>query len=132
MTIFERMLIALGLRHRRGRVLEAVRYDRAECERALAEAERRLGLKYDGQGIRVTANPGVPLGGGRYGMPGTRIGAITTGGSLRQYVALYTDPAGREDWEELVHEMAHCVLWSRGRFGHPAEYRSRFIRWEAV
>lgn len=130
MTIFAKILVALGLRRKTGRILDVVRYDRGECERALAEAERRLAMQYAGDGVVVTANPGTTIENGAAVRPGTRLGAVTTGGSRRQFIALYVDPkTHKETWEELVHEMAHAVLFSHDRNGHPPEYAGRFIFW---
>ena len=130
MNIFTRFLIAVGFKQPpTKRIDKVVRYDKAECERALAEAEGRLGLTYKGKGIRVTANDGDTCwSAGHWGKG--KIGALTSGGRDHQAVVLYVDPSTkREHWEELVHEMAHCVLWSRGTMNHDPQYAKRFVFW---
>jgi hypothetical protein len=130
MTVLDRILIFMHLKKPPAqRIAKVTRYDKAECERALAEAERRLNLTYAGRGISIYANIGdTQISAGHWGKG--RVGALTQGGKENQYVILYVDPVTRQEhWEELVHEMAHCVLWSRGRTGHPAEYANRFLHW---
>ena len=130
MNIFTRLLIAVGSKEPPPkRIDKVVRYDKAECERALAEAENRLGLTYKGKGIRVTANDGDTCWSAEHWGKG-KIGALTSGGRDHQAVVLYVDPSTkREHWEELVHEMAHCVLWSRGTMNHDPQYAKRFYAW---
>jgi len=110
----------------KGRIVQT-NYDRPACEAALAQAEAITGLRYAGDGIRVTATKGNKQVGAAWTKD--NVGAKTTGGKDRQYISLYTDPAGREQPSELLHEMGHAVLWSHGIYGHPAKYAHLFLNW---
>ena len=111
------------------RIVKVKNYDKGECERALEEAEKRLGLKYAGKGITVIAQKGESMGGGFWGLLKTNTAAGITGGAKRQTIYLYTDPQGAERRNELLHEMAHAVLFSHGEQGHPPQYRKLFEHW---
>ena len=129
MNIFERILTALGLRKKEKiRIVRVKDYDKDECERALVEAEKRLGMTYAGRGIAVVAKPGKPVN-GVYADPSGKMDAGADGGRTYQTVYLWVGPNGRESFEIVVHEMAHAVLFSHGTRGHPAQYRRQFLRW---
>ena len=130
MSFFQRILTALGLRKKEKiRIATVKNYDKGECERALAEAEKRLGMKYAGKGIIVIAQKGESMGGGFWGIRKTNTAAGISGNGRKQTIYLYTDPKGAERWNELLHEMAHAVLFSHGQQGHPPQYRKLFENW---
>ena len=115
-----------SLFHDRDRIDDTHGYPKAEVEGWLNEAERLLctvtpGMTYDGEGINVYPHAGVKFVRGHWVDAYSR-GAYTQGGSERQYVHLFTDPHGREQAVEGVHEMIHCVLLSHGISGIPTIY----------
>ncbi|MBU4459194.1 MAG: hypothetical protein KJ579_01395 [Verrucomicrobia bacterium] len=114
----------------RERIGDTHGYSKGQCEAWLAEAEKRLGLKYAGDGIAVYVHQGTKRSASGAWCDANGRGAWTEGGSERQYVHLVVDPAtGQETGEEGVHEMAHPVLWSHGVSGHPAKYAHLFLNW---
>ena len=124
-----------SLFHDRDRVDDTHGYNKAECEGWLNEAERRIqtvrpGWSYQGDGINVYPHPGTRRRPTGEWTDDKNRGAYTEGGSDRQYVHLFTDPVtGAETAEEGIHEMGHCVLWSHGISGHPAEFAHLFVLW---
>lgn len=121
--------------HDKDRVDDTHGYSKAECEGWLGEAERRIGSvtpgrTYKGDGIDVYPHPGTKRTASGHWTDDKGRGAYVEGGSRRQYVHLFTDPAtGLETAEEGVHEMGHCVLLSHGISGHPREYAHLFMGW---
>ena len=129
MSLWDRIRSWFGHKPKAKRIAKVKNYDKAECERALAEAEKRLGMTYAGKGITVIAQKGESMGGGFWGIRKTNTAAGISGDAKRQTIHLYTDPQGAERWNELLHEMGHAVLFSNGQQGHPPQYRKLFENW---
>jgi hypothetical protein len=104
---------------------------RAEVDRAMAEASRKLGMDFKGGGYNVAFVEGtVPSNlKGRMGKQTAEGVALGTTDSRGNVVIYTTNGAYR--FEDLVHEMAHIILRSHGiPFAeHHAIMRSKGFRW---
>jgi stage II sporulation protein D len=100
----------------------------ATAERALREAESRVGWRYDGR-PRLRVYPSVPAFRDATGEPGW-VAASTRGSTVRIQPVSTLRSRGVLD-STLLHEMLHLVVERRARPGLPDWFREGLVLWLA-